>query len=482
MMDNKERCDMKKSLFILTFLFGLLFAQDTIWIRRLDTGWEEIANGIASFGEEIAIAGYIWDGEQGDVFVAKYNQAGETLWTRRFDTGFDDYAIDVAFDNQKNILVSGYSPLLKSKGPKAKPWWPKINLSNKQYFYSLTIKCDSTGERRWMKQEIDRLSFGITTDQEGNVYTGGGVLTEEFNLDFWFQKYNTDGETVWSKTFHFAPINLVYRLATDREGNILAAGTAWEETSVIGFIFKISPAGETIWTRTYRENIYNYLVGVAADQNNNVIACGIVGDTINADYLILKYDPNGNLLWATNFDNALDDEAFGVATDQNNNIFVTGLSGDYYLYDYLTLAYDPAGNNLWLATYDNGDDDEGGDVICDGDGNPIVTGTSFANNYDFLTIKYHSGVGLKESKPFSTLSKKETTIFAPPIKIAVSSSGYYEINLYDYQGREVRKIYQGYLSAGTHLFPVKKTPSGLYFLRFGKKGEKKKTLRVISLH
>ncbi|MEO0102389.1 MAG: hypothetical protein ABIK81_01660 [candidate division WOR-3 bacterium] len=472
-----------KSLFlILTFLFSLIFAQDTIWIRRLDTGLEEIPNGIASFGEEIAIAGYIWDGVQGDVFVVKYNQAGETLWTRSFDTGFDDYAIDVAFDNQKNILINGYSPLLKSDERKGKRWWPKINLPSKQYTYSLTIKFDSTGESRWVKQEIDRLGFGITTDQEGNVYAGGAVLTEELYFDFWLQKYNPDGETVWSRNFHFAPMNVIYRLTTDQEGNILAAGTAFEETLVTGVIFKINPAGETIWTRTYRENIYNYLMGVATDQDNNVIACGLVGDTINADYLILKYDPNGNFLWATNFDNAVDDEAFGVATDQDNNIFVTGLSGEYYLYDYLTLAYDPAGNLLWLATYDNGDDDEGADVICDDDGNPIVTGASFANNYDCLTIKYHSGVGLKEVKTLLTLPKKSATLLSSPIKIEVTSSGYYEIDLYDRQGRKVREIYQGYLSSGAHLFPIKGISSGLYFLRFGKKGERKETLRVISLH
>lgn len=472
---------MKGPFLILAFLFSFIFAQDTIWVRRLDIGLDEIANGIASFGENIALAGYLWDGEQVDAFVVKYNQEGETLWTRRFDSGLDDWAIDAVFDSQGNILVNGYSLAFKFSPPrKGRSLWRHLPLLSKQYFYSLTIKFDSTGERSWVREETDHLGFGITTDREGNVYTGGAFLTEELYLDFWLQKYDPNGEIIWSETFHFAPFNVIYRLTTDQEGNILAAGVSSEETLAIGVIFKINPAGETIWTRTYQENIYNYLIGVATDQNDNVLVCGLVGDTVNADYLILKYDPNGNLLWRRSFDYAVEDEALGVATDQDNNIFVTGLSGEYYIYDYLTLAYDPAGNLLWLATYDNGDDDEGGDVACDDDGNPIVTGASFANNYDCLTIKYRSRTGLKEIRPLSPSRKKSPFLLSSLIKIEVSSPGYYEINLYDIQGRKVTEIYQGYLHRGTHLLPIKTIPPGLYLLKFGPKGERKETLRVIS--
>jgi uncharacterized delta-60 repeat protein len=477
--------------FIL-FIFPLLFtwAQDTIWVRRLDTGFDEGANGIASLPRYLAIAGFIHDGEQNDYLVAKYTQEGDTLWLRRFDGGYDDYAISTTFDPEGNILVNGYSSLFRAKWRKPIEFYNLLRKTltfceagRPQFFQSLTLKLDSLGEVRWTRSEENKIGIGVTTDRDGNVYVSGGFLTEEFTLDFWLQKYRPDGTTLWSRIIDFAPLDILYRATTDQEGNILVTGvSAGESTAVV--LFKFNPDGERIWVRTYSENLTNLGIGVKTDPENNVIVAGFVGDTLNNDFLILKYDSEGNLLWRRNFDRAADDEALGVATDQNGNIFVAGISGENYLYDYLLLKYSPEGALLSQFVYDNGDDDEGGDVVCDAEGNPIITGASFANNYDCLTIKYRGRIGLEETSQFPSTSRKGSFFLLSKrkLRIGLPNEGDYRIDLYDLSGKG-KKIYEGYLPSGEHTLYLgdEGLSSGLYFLKIRRGNREIRNERLILL-
>ncbi len=479
---------MKYSLFALIcalLLANLSLASDTIWVRRLDFGGEEMANGIASYNNNIAIVGNQYATTY-DYLIVKYNQQGETLWTRTFDTGIDDIAIDASFDLDQNIFVTGYAYSLFSGQTKysglphfAQRTVPFVgnvkivtntkatNYTKNQTRNALTIKYDSLGEFKWQKTENNKIAIGIATDSEGNSYVSGCAFTG-FDYNFWLIKYDPRGETIWSRTLDFSIIDIGYRCAVDREGNVVIAGYSSDMSTANCFVFKFAPNGDTIWTRRFDLNLEDIGIGVATDLENNVIVAGVTGEQPNYDYLILKYDSAGNLIWSRTYHQATDNEALGVACDMNNNIFVTGISGESFSYDYLTIKYDASGNILWAATYDNGADDEGSDVTCDANGNPIVTGASQGFGYDFLTIKYRSEVGIEETNTTHYIFNKT------PIRSKISnsyfifdaqSSGNFKLSLYSPSGDLAKEVYRGFLNQGVHRFSLAGLTSGIHFLK-----------------
>jgi len=464
------------ALSVLLTTFSV-FAQDTLWVRRLDTDSNEVANGIACQGDEIVAVGYRLGTTNNDWLVVKYNQLGETLWTTTFDYGFDDMAFDASFDSARNIFVTGtsyqFADLPESKAPKllkGRRFYPPQNINRRdQELYALTIKYDSAGQIKWQRAEVNKSAGTIATDNNGSSYVSG-FYYDGYNMDIWVEKYNSVGESLWSKTLSFSLYDEGNQLGIDKEGNIiLAAHTGYDNISDCVLI-KLLPNGDTVWTQRYDLNPWDNIVGLAVDQQNNIIVAGFTGSDPDYDYLILKYNSAGTLLWSTTFDRDTDDAAAGVACDENDNIFVTGSSGSNYIYDYLTIKYNPAGDTVWTAIYDNGADDAASDVVCDDAGNPIVTGSSMANNYDFLTIKYRNEVGIEE--PHSTQYALRNTPVLPHSSISGSkfifyapSAGYFNLELYDCKGIQQKKIYHGYLNQGAHHFLLKDLASGVDFIK-----------------
>jgi hypothetical protein len=296
------------------------------------------------------------------------------------------------------------------------------------------------------------------------------VKLHGYGYDFWIAKYDPNGDTLWSKTFDFSLYDILYRNTIDNEGNLVVSGFSGNGYTFDCSLIKFTPEGDTIWTRFFDLNYDDRGAGVATDQENNIVMAGITGDTSNFDCLILKCDPNGNLIWSRTYNKTNDDEALGVTCDANDNIFLTGVTGQMFFYDYLTVKYDSAGNVLWSATYDNGNDDEGTDVTCDSQGNPIVTGGSQANDFDFLTIKYRGATGIEEPS-FKQNALRNTpvlfhsTIDGTNIIFYAPISGCFNLELYDCNGRQQQKIYNGYLIQGAHPFSLKGLTSGVHFIK-----------------
>lgn len=451
-------------------------------------GSDELAQGIAFRNGKIALAGYRFNGSNDDWLVMKCNEQGETLWTRIFDTGINEYAIDASFDDESNIITTGYIfsykngsklkfPLSKCQARVNPKFFPGVNFD--QEVSALTISYDSVGEIKWQRTESNKEGIGIVTDNAGNCYVSGAFFTG-YGYDFWLVKYNQNGETLWSRTYDFTIYDIGYRSAIDREGNVVMTGFLGNGYSFDCILLKFNPQGDTIFSRFFDLSLFDYGVGIATDQANNIIIGGFTGDTLNTDYLILKYDSNGNLLWSRTYSQAKNEGTLGVACDVNNNIFVTGVSGEMY-YDYLTIKYDPAGNVLWTTIYDNGSDDEGADVACDENGNPIVTGASFGTaNYDFLTIKYRGEVGIEETRrtansqllPRSIITGSNL-VFYPPF------SGHFKLELYNVSGKRERLIHSGYLNQGEYKYSLNGLNSSLHFLKISSQGGKSVVQKLI---
>jgi hypothetical protein len=100
-----------------------------------------------------------------DVFLTKFNAAGNLIWTRQWGTNQNDIGWSIAADQLDNVYVSGSTS--------NNPGGGAITAHD-----SFVLKFDSAGELAWQfRRDVATIDSGsgIAVDSVGNVYLAGAV-------------------------------------------------------------------------------------------------------------------------------------------------------------------------------------------------------------------------------------------------------------------------------------------------------------------
>ncbi|PWU08755.1 MAG: hypothetical protein C5B50_28970 [Verrucomicrobia bacterium] len=294
-----------------------------------------------------------------DIFIAKYDAAGNFLWARQAGgTGYDE-GRGVAVDSSGNIYVAG---LFQNSA-----------------------------------------SFGAT------------VLASSGGNDIFIAKYDPSGNLVWAKAAGGTADDEAHGVAVDAAGNAYITGFADSRTATFGslsfvnhsgfdnaFVAKCNNAGTFLWVRQISSTADSRGNGIALDGATNVFSAGSFAGTATfgstnlaaagtsgyPDVFLLKHDLSGNQLWVRQAGGTNDDEANGVAADAAGNTFVTGeflgpatfsntnLPGNGTKQIFVA-RYDAAGNLLWVRAAGGNNliyGNAGLAVANDTNGNAFVTG------------------------------------------------------------------------------------------------------------
>ena len=185
------------------------------------------------------------------------------------------------------------------------------------------------------------------------------------------------------------------------------------------------------------------------------------------------------------------DFAHSIAVDGSGNVYVTGWSKGSGSYDdYCTIKYNSSGVQQWVARYNGPGNglDEAFSIALDGSGNVYVTGWSIGSgtNYDYCTIKYSQGVGIKkistEIPSLFSLSQNYPNPFNPITKIRfdLPKNVNVKLTIYDMLGREIETLVNEQLNAGSYEvnWDGTKYTSGVYYYRLNA-GEFVETKKMI---
>ena len=312
----------------------------------------------------------------------------------------DDEPTAIAVDNQGNVYVTG-----KSVGLVQYPY---------SYYDFATIKYYPNGDTAWVRRyngpaNRDDYAHALAVDASGNVYvTGSSYISDSINSDYFTIKYNSNGDTVWTRRYNGSDnyLDEAYAIAVDNQGNVYVTGyssgsSSWSDYTTI----KYNTNGDTIWVRRYNGsfNSTDEASAIAVDNQGNVYVTGkSYGPGYWYDYVTIKYNSSGDTSWVRRYTYAgnNNDEARAIAVDNNGNVYVTGQSmqpGAYDGGDCATIKYNSNGDTVWVRRYNGtaSDWDEGKDIAVDNYGNVYVTGvTSVPGQYyslqNYLTIKYNS--------------------------------------------------------------------------------------------
>jgi len=251
-----------------------------------------------------------------DVFIVKYNPAGDILWAKGAGGGSNDEGYSLSSDPSGNIYLAGYFTQPANFGT--------IKLTSAGQADMFLAKYDPSGNVLWAKGaggKGDDRSTGLQTDASGNsyitgFYTGdsisfGQILIPNDSVDNSFiAKYDTDGKVIWAKG-----------IGGDCEATDLA------------------------------------LI------NNNVYVCGSFNASTlkygsstlvlsgSSDFFLLNCDTNGIPKWAIKqtSDGKSGETARSVATDNSGNVIITGFFSSEPLTFGTTGLNSERGFNMFIA-------------------------------------------------------------------------------------------------------------------------------------
>lgn len=349
-----------------------------------------------------------------DIFVAKYDSAGQLLWARQAGGTEADVGFGIAVDAAGACHVTGYyigsadfsGRVLKTTGS-----------------YDLFVaKYDSDGKLLWATNtgtSVGILGRAIAVDAQGNSYLTGGFRYEsdfgddtfpnnEFN-DIFVAKYGPNGEFRWATQLGGDDDDVGTSIGVDAQGGCYVTGY-FADAAFFGddslfsvgdsdmFLAKFDTEGQFEWVSQAGEVGETQGAAVSVDPHGNCLVAGYFDllatfgshSLFSAgfyDLFLAKYDPQGNVLWARNTETSNAISAAGVATDGAGNAYLTGTFFGPAQFGALSLAngaaaqifvakYDADGNIVWARQAGGPADDVGYAVAADAGGSCVITGST----------------------------------------------------------------------------------------------------------
>ncbi len=417
---------------------ALAQADVKVWTRLVGSVSDDSGYAVAAdrFGNSIiagATQGSMAGGNAGryDLFVAKYDAAGNRLWLRQRGSSEREFAYGAAADPSGNVYVAGYTGAgLDGNG----------GIGGWDVFLT---KFDASGNWQWTKQDgtgQDDEGRAVATDASGNIYLTGYVrgnfhgITRVGSSDVFISKYNSAGTRLWSVLFGCADVDESFGITCDAAGNVFVTG--WTGGSIEGnpslgngdnFLVKYDTNGNRQWLRQWGTVNKDTGYSVATDAAGNVYVSGYSTGPLyaspqgNRDYFLAKYDAAGNLVWGKQVGTSGHDQGWGVASDAAGNVYVAGETGgpmDGNVYqgglDVFVSKYNPAGTRLWTTQIGTAGDDLARGVAL-GTNGVVFLGGYTAGNLDGIVNQGVNDAFVMKFVP--------ATQVPPPAPVATAATG-----------------------------------------------------------
>lgn len=328
-----------------------------------------------------------------DLFLVKYDAAGQRQWTRQLGTGSTDVAQGVATSRRSSGEVEVYVAGRTLGG---------LDGNGSLGDYDIVVvKYDAAGNRRWTRQlgtAGEEQVFGVTSDGGGSVYVTGSLTSDLetgaplgsndlvlFKLDAagvvrtrrqLGSVNSTDPARRSDAGLAVAvdPTRGVY-LAGYTEGALGTPPSGDKDAVVVKYLVgcEATTAGQCAlgygWGRQRTPDGWVRQLGSELDDHASsavATAGGIyaAGETYSSfggnshlgggDLFLTAYDATGGLRWVRQFGSADDELVGGLSADVAGSVYVAGgTSGSLGghapagLFDALVVKYDSAGQRLW---------------------------------------------------------------------------------------------------------------------------------------
>jgi hypothetical protein len=299
-----------------------------------------------------------------DLFITKYDSAGNVVWARSAGGWDYDYGVSINTDVHNNIFLLGsfYSDTIK---------FGSTTLINNSIFGDEDIflsKYDKSGNVIWARSFGGTYNDGgncITNDNDGNIIITGSFLSPSITFDtitlikadnniysgdVYIAKFDSLGNAIWAERAGGAYGDVGAGVVTDKNNNIYLTGGFQSDTLTFGtislintggydsFLAKFDNSGNVLWARNSNSIGDDFGISITKDTAGNPIIAGYFNaGTIRFgtstltnsnmgydDIYIVKYDKQGTITWSKSFGGSDYDYITGLSSCRNNDILITG--------------------------------------------------------------------------------------------------------------------------------------------------------------
>lgn len=412
-------------LFIVGFFAALAAAASAAaqpqaeWTRQIGTSGFDAVRAIGADETGVyalgpvggALPGQTYAGGANDVFLRKYDLAGNEVWTRQFGTpGLDFPSAGQVGIDEADVYITGFTDGTLPG---------ETNAGGEDGFVR---KYDAHGNVLWTDQFGTE---GTTCNDEPNglAVARGSVFVVWDNEflpgcnDSFIRRYDSDGNVIWTRQFDVEGAGTVILFGVDADHTGIYVGGWISELPGLGgdsdaVVIKYDFDGNVVWTRHFGTEGREELEGVVVKQGSVYVAgvtFGTLGESSagSADVFVRKYDIDGNEIWTRQFGSAGNESPshVGVAAD-GRSVWVAGnvagvLPGQTSAggRDAFIRQYRDDGTVLWTLQFGTSGDDraipvtvgETDDVYLGGRTSGAFPGFTYAGNTDGFLMKVVKG-------------------------------------------------------------------------------------------
>jgi len=319
----------------------VLLARPDPTIAQFGTSADDFGHAVAADRVGVAVAGTTYGTFTGettaggaDAFVKLYSADGVLLWTRQFGTSESDEALGVAIDRTGVVVVGRTSGALAGATNRGgyDVFVRKYDLAGNTVW---TTQLGSSGDDAAARVVLDRANVVVAGTASGhlsNMAPGAGG-TDAFAL----QIDALTGAVRWIAYLGGASDDTATGVAADRSGVYVAVstlGTLPAGPPNVGntdaFAVKLDPVtGATLWLSHVGSSGADDASGIALT-NGAVVLVGNTSGTLTGsnagqnDVFAIRFDPTtGAITWTAQFGTAAADVATQVVLDRTR-VFIAG--------------------------------------------------------------------------------------------------------------------------------------------------------------
>ena len=439
--------------------------------QTMDNGYI-LVGGTASYGQGGS-----------DVYLIKTNSLGDTSWSKTYGGSNNDNGCCVQQTTDMGYIITGITRSFGAGG---------------QDIY--LIKTNQEGDTLWTKTfggELDDWGSAVQQTLDGGYIIIGS--TESYgsgNFDYYLIKTDTDGNTMWTKTF--GGTNWDYgswiELTSDNGFIMTGHSNSYGVGNYDVYLIKTNDTGDTLWTKTYGalDDEYSRTVKQTIDGGYVIVGeQGIYQTAATFNVFLLKTDINGNESWSRDYGGTGYDIGASVDQSSDGGYIVVGQTSSFGAgeRDVYLIKTDNIGDTLWTKTFGCVNYDRGFSVQEAQDGGYVLCGNTYCNemeNSDVYLIKTDEN-GNTSPLGIHSFKHPELEFFVYPnpmvsevnIEFGTKSTEIYTIDIFSALGQRIK---QEITSKNKINIGISELDEGIYFIVITDEQNRHWTRKIIKTH
>lgn len=320
------------------FLIRTTCTGDTLWTRAFGSPFSDSYASALETGDNNFIVAYTRGLTTGnaDISLVKIDSNGDTLWTKSHGSMTVDGCYDVQQTNDSGFVIIG---------------WTYSGAGGADVYM---IKTDANGDTLWSRTyggPEDDYGYSIQCTNDQGYIIGG--YTNSFgsgDYDSYIIKTDMHGDTLWTRVLGGNFDDFGYSVYETPDTNYLLVGATWSfgpgtpDNSNV-YLIKYNTAGDTVWTKTYGGIANERIYSITQTIDNDYIIAGYTNSygAGGYDIYVLKIDNNGDTLWTTTYGATDYDQGFSIIQTSDHGYLIAGstLSFGAGEYDVLLIKTEP---------------------------------------------------------------------------------------------------------------------------------------------